>query len=378
MSSEVDVVVAGHICLDIVPHIPVGGETLGDILRPGKLVDIGKAVLSTGGAVSNTGLALSRLGMSVKLMGKCGDDAFGRILLQKLRDEADGAETGMQVVAGETTSYTLVVVPPGIDRILLHCTGANDTFGVADIDLETVKRARLFHFGYPPLLARTYAHDGRELAAIFSAAKATGVTTSLDTSLPDPAGSSGQVNWPGILMKTLPHVDVFTPSIEELIFMLRRDTFDEMVKRSNDGDLLELLDAELVRALGQHCLELGSAVVLIKCGRLGMYVCTAGQDRLEQMGRAKPRGADWCTRECFEVSYQVDEVVSAAGSGDNAIGGFLAAILRGCSLEDALHYACAVGAHNVQVLDAVSGVRSWAETTQCIQRGWAKNVSILF
>lgn len=29
---------------------------------------------------------------------------------------------------GEITSYSVVVAGPGIDRIFLHCPGANDTF----------------------------------------------------------------------------------------------------------------------------------------------------------------------------------------------------------------------------------------------------------
>ncbi len=55
-------------------------------------------------------------------------------------------------------------------------------------------------------------------------------------------------------------------------------------------------------------------------------------------------------------------MASATGSGDNAIAGFLTALLNGLSPEECLHVACAVGAHNVTVLDATSGVRSWDET----------------
>src|SRR3990167_9068169 len=120
MTNSIDVVVAGHICFDIIPKMISGGSVINDILRPGKLVHVEKAKVSSGGPVSNTGLALNRLGISVELMCKCGNDMFGHALIQKIKDEADGAEKGMQIVDGETTSYTVVISPPGIDRIFLH------------------------------------------------------------------------------------------------------------------------------------------------------------------------------------------------------------------------------------------------------------------
>ena len=192
--SHVDCVVAGHICLDVTPEFLNGGACMGDILRPGSLVKVGSAVVSTGGPVSNTGIPIRRLGLNVALMGKCGDDMFGQALLQRIAQVAPGAQSGMQVVPGEQTSYSVVINPPGIDRIFLHCPGANDTFGSADIDLATVAKARLFHFGYPPLMARTYADGGSELVKIFQQARATGVTTSLDMAYPDPTSPAAAVN----------------------------------------------------------------------------------------------------------------------------------------------------------------------------------------
>ena len=80
MSDQYDAIVAGHICLDIIPDL--SGSTLEQFRRtfaPGKLLQVGSAALGTGGTVSNVGLALHKLGMDVRLMGKVGDDAFGQI-----------------------------------------------------------------------------------------------------------------------------------------------------------------------------------------------------------------------------------------------------------------------------------------------------------
>lgn len=70
----------------------------------------------------------------------------------------------------------MVLVPPGIDRIFLHDSGANDQFGAADIDLDVIKNARLFHFGYPPLMKRMQLNDGRELIELFQSVKEYGHT----------------------------------------------------------------------------------------------------------------------------------------------------------------------------------------------------------
>ena len=73
-----EVVVAGHICLDVFPTIVA--DTI--VFKPGQTVEAGPAVFATGGAVSNTGLALNKLGISTGLMGKVGSDLFGQAILQ--------------------------------------------------------------------------------------------------------------------------------------------------------------------------------------------------------------------------------------------------------------------------------------------------------
>lgn len=127
-----EVIVAGHICLDIFPTF-AADETGEKVLVPGKLVDVGPALLALGGAVANTGLVLHRLGVATRLMGKVGDDLFGRAILDLVRSSGEALAQGMQVAPGEHSSYSVVISPPGMDRIFLHHPGANDTFGTGDI-----------------------------------------------------------------------------------------------------------------------------------------------------------------------------------------------------------------------------------------------------
>lgn len=174
-----DVVVAGSICIDMTPEFKkLQEKTMQEIFIPGKNKAMNKMVISTGGPVSNTGLGLIRLGVPTKLMGKVGDDFLGKGVLSLL-EEYDAADS-MTVVPGEETSYTVVIVPEGFDRIFLHAAGANDTFTSDDIDYDIVKRARVFHMGYPTTMKKMYENDGEELIRTYRRVKELGVTTSLD------------------------------------------------------------------------------------------------------------------------------------------------------------------------------------------------------
>ncbi|GAH86165.1 unnamed protein product, partial [marine sediment metagenome] len=204
---------------------------------------------------------------------------------------------------GEVTSYTIVLSPPGMDRMFLHNPGANDTFTSRDINFDLVSRAKLFHLGYPPLMRKLYENEGREMAEIFRKAKDSGVTTSLDFTLPDPESPSGKVNWPKILEKTLPYVDIFLPSAEEILFMLRKDKFFQLEKK---GDILAQLKGEDLSSLSGEMLNYGVKIAAIKCGYRGFYVKTASEDKLSQIGFAGPgdRG-NWSGRELWEPTYHV-------------------------------------------------------------------------
>jgi len=357
-----DLISAGAICLDITPGIPAvhAGRSFEQLFRPGSLLVVDPATVSTGGGAANVGLSAHRLGLSVALMGKCGDDSLGRAMLDVLARVSPDLAAGMCVAPGETTGYTVVVAPPGTDRMFLHCPGANDTFGPEDVDLDTAAAGRLFYFGYPPLMARMYAGKGEQLAALLGGVRGRGVTVALDMALPDPRSDAGRADWPAILAAALPHVDVFAPSVEELTFMLRRERYDRLLAA---GDVLDQLSLDLLAGLADECLALGAAVVVVKCGRRGLYARGGGAERIAAMGSAAPAIDGWADVEIFAPAYQVAGGAAATGAGDSAVAGLLAGLLRGVDLASAADYACVVGAQNVRAVDTTSGVGTWADAT---------------
>ena len=277
MSLELTAVVAGHICLDIIPQFDtlLPGE-FASLFQPGRLIEVGPAILSTGGAVSNTGLALHKLGIPTRLIGKVGDDLFGKVVLDIIRSHGQGLETGMVVDKDTSTSYTVIINPPGFDRLFLHNPGANETFSVADIRFDQVAQAALFHFGYPTVMRRMFENNGAGLAQLFKQAKATGVTTSLDLTFPDPASAGGRADWPAIFQAVLPEVDIFTPSIEELLFLLRRETYSRLFQAAGSRSILELVTPELLSDVSDEILGLGVKIILLKTWRT-RYILAHGQ-----------------------------------------------------------------------------------------------------
>ena len=369
-----DAVVAGHICLDVIPDLYGHPEfRLEALLQPGHLVEIGPAAFSTGGPVSNTGLALHRLGIRTRLMGKVGNDLFGRAVRQIVASYGSHLADGMVIDDQVSTSYSVIISPPGVDRIFMHCAGANDTFGADDVRYDLVAQARLFHFGYPPIMRRMYENGGRQLAELDRRAKETGVTTSLDMAFVDPASEAGRADWASILISTLPYVDIFMPSIEEILFMLRRETYDQFCRASDGAGCLSRVTPQLLSDLGQQLLDMGVKIVGLKLGERGLYVRTADRSGIDALGRARPSDVSaWANREMWSPCFQVN-VVGTTGSGDATIAGFLSALLRDLSPEEALTAAVAVGACNVEAADALSGIRPWEETLRRVKDGWARH-----
>jgi len=340
---------------------------LGELLVPGKLLEVGAADVHTGGSVANTGLALKLLGNDVRLLGKVGDDAFGAMVRRILAAHGAG---GLITDPNCSTSYSVVLAVPGIDRVFLHNPGANNDFSGADIPDEALSDAALFHFGYPPLMRRMYENDGAELAALFARVKRCGIATSLDLAAVDPGTPAGRADWRRILANVLPDVDFFVPSFEELCFMLDRARYDRLAAAG--GDMTARLDVQSeVVPLAEELLAMGCKVVLIKCGTTGLYYRTADAQKVARIGsRLELDAAAWADREGLQPCFRAERVRSATGAGDTSIAAFLTAVLAGRDPARCAALAAAEGACCVTEYDALSGLRPLAELDARIDAGW--------
>jgi sugar/nucleoside kinase (ribokinase family) len=363
-------VVAGHFCLDILPsmdQVPKG--EFFQLFTPGQLIETGKMQLATGGTASNTGISLTKLGIPTRIVAKVGDDAFGEIAQGIVNTIVSGENCQLIRSNDGSTSYTVIINPPGIDRIFLHHPGVNDTFVAADINGQHLAGAALLHYGYPQLMKRMYQHNGEEMLALFQKAKSLGLTTSMDTTMPDPSSEMGRVDWNTTLKKVLPSVDIYTPSFEEAFFMLEPEAYHRAKKaKLSDDDTKERVALRIVNKL----LEYGANIVLLKMGEQGAMLGVSSTINQENIGNAWFEGMeDWSGKILWTPAFQVD-VVGTTGAGDATVAGFIASLFHEMSAEQALTMAAAVGACNVEALDSTSGIRSWLSTVERVINGWEK------
>ena len=368
IKDSFDVTCAGYLCLDIAPAFPDTGErAIEEILKPGTVLKVGPAQISTGGAVANTGIGLKVLGLRVAFMALVGRDSFGEMVIALL--DRHGSSSGLARTSEANTGYSIAIAPPGIDRFFLHDPGTNVLFSSEHINYEIVAGSRIFHLGYPPLMRSLYRDNGQELVEIFRRVKELGVTTSLDLCLVDPYSEEARLDWRAIFTPLLPYVDLLLPSVEESFLCLYPEAYLALRKKVR-GELISHIGNETFQKLGEDFLGLGCGVLMIKAGHQGIYLRTAGEKRLAGFGSAAPASpASWANRELWCPAFEVEKIASAVGAGDVSVSGFLSGLLAGRSLERSLKLAALAGYLNLRAVDSFSGLVDFDQCERMLDSG---------
>jgi ribokinase len=278
------VVVVGDVMTDVVASLsgPVahGSDT------PARVVQRG------GGAGANVAAWLARAGASVTLIGRVGDDAAGREILEGLR--AEGVDTRLATDPARPTGTCVVLVEPGGERSMLPDPGANA--GLEAVPLP--EDATHLHLAGYALL-----HPGSRPAAraLLADAAARGLTISVDPSSAAPlarAGAAAFFDW-------IQGVQLLLPNRDEAAV------------------LTSVPDPRgAARALTAHAGE-----VVVKLGAQGA-LWTDGGEQLR--------------------APAVDvQVVDTTGAGDAFAAGLLAARRGGAAPPEALAAGCALAAEAV-------------------------------
>ncbi|HAJ32351.1 MAG TPA: carbohydrate kinase family protein [Candidatus Atribacteria bacterium] len=355
-----DIIVAGHICLDIIPDWRTG--TIKNIV-PGHILEMAGLKLSTGGAVANAGITLKKLGISTTLLGKIGSDAFGKVILEILQKEDKTLVGNMIISKDEISSYTIVLNPPDTDRVFLHYPGPNHTFTANDILYEKIKSGCIFHFGYPPLMKKFYENAGEELVKMFRKVRKMNIITSLDMAMPDPESPAGKIDWYKFFKNVLPMVDIFMPSIDELLYMLNPEKFYKISEKK------ERIDVLLLDQIAKQLIDYGASVVAIKLGNQGLYLRTHQIEKSNLSRIINP--SQWNYRHLLSPCFAT-KVKGTTGTGDATIAGFLAQLLNGGEPEKVITLATAVGACCVEAVDATGGIRPLPEVVKRVESGWER------
>ncbi|MBS3733923.1 MAG: ribokinase [Phycisphaerae bacterium] len=284
MPDQPNILVVGSVNMDLVVRcaaMPAPGETvLGDAF-----------CTSPGGKGANQAVAAARLGARCTLIGRVGDDAFGRELLDNLTSEDVDCEHVLPTPEARTGAATIVVDGNG-DNAIVVAGGANRS--VTPDDLFT--RAELFAAADVVLLQLELTLP--TVRAAIDLARRHGCRTVLD---PAPAPCRPA---PGLY-----DVDVLTPNAQEAEALTGVPTGDQ---RANKNVASELI------ALG------AKAVALKLAGRGSLVVCADGE--MARLG-----------------AYKVT-VTDTTAAGDAFTAALGVSLARGSTLRVAARYANAAGA----------------------------------
>ena len=120
-------VVLGSINMDLVVRVP-------DLPRPGDTVLGDRLLTIPGGKGANQAVAAARLGATVRMVGRVGSDAFGRQLLDGLRN--DGVDVGGVTSDPEAgTGAALIVVDRRGENQVTVAPGANGAVAEAEVEI---------------------------------------------------------------------------------------------------------------------------------------------------------------------------------------------------------------------------------------------------
>ena len=277
------VVVLGSVNMDLVAtmrRMPELGETVaGDGF-----------VTAGGGKGANQAVALARLGADVRIVGKVGDDDFGRALLDGLREEGIDVHD-IALDNAHSTGVAMIFVDAAGQNRIAAVYGAN--MACDEQQLVAAKRALngadilMLQLETPPEISVAAATHARSI----------GVRVVWD---PAPATA---MPYDGFAS-----ADILTPNESEAAELTG----------------IPVKDVQSARDAAKSLLAKRVGVAVVKMGQHGVYAASAD-------------------KEYFVPPFKVDMVDSVA-AGDAFGAGLAVAIAEGNGIDDALKFGAAAGA----------------------------------
>lgn len=303
--TQYDILVAGEINPDLI----LTGNVTPEFGQVEKLIE--DATLAIGSSSVITACGAARLGLRVAFVGVCGDDLWGRFMLEEMQKR--GVDTSAVMVDPHQSTGLTVILNKGGDRAMLTFAGAIGALRAEDISDALLGRARHLH------VASYFLQDSLRpgLPALFRRARALGLSTSLDTNY-DPSEQ-----WTGF-DNLLAVTNILLPNETEARSLTAAANIDEAADR----------------------LRSRVEVTAIKLGADGALGVTAAQT--------------------VRVASIPVRVVDTVGAGDSFNAGFLYGYLNGWPMEKSLRLACVCGALSTQRAGGTSGQPTLAEAMEYV------------
>ncbi|KAJ0981522.1 hypothetical protein J5N97_009777 [Dioscorea zingiberensis] len=192
-----------------------------------------------GGAPANVAVGIARLGGSSAFIGKVGEDEFGYMLADILK-ENNVNNQGMRFDPGARTALAFVTLRKDGERefMFYRNPSADMLLEEGELDLDIIKKAKIFHYGSISLI--TEPCKSAHIAAA-KAAKDAGVLLSYDPNLRLPLWPSAENARNGIF-SIWDTADIIKISEEEISFLTKgEDPYDDTVVRKLFHPNLKLL-----------------------------------------------------------------------------------------------------------------------------------------
>ena len=303
MAHPFDVLVAGEINPDLI----LSGDVEPAFGQVEKLVENTALTIGSSSVIFACGAA--RLGLRVAFIGKCGDDIFGRFMLEQM--QAHQVDIGNVIVAKGGSTGLSVILNRGTDRAILTHPGLIADLQASDIADSLLRQASHLHVASYFLQTNLQP----DLPTLFRRARSFGLTTSLDTNY-DPSEK-----WLGF-DELLAVTNVFLPNETEARSLTGAENVDEAANR----------------------LKVKTETVAIKFGAEGALGVSQSQR--------------------VRVASIPANVVDTVGAGDSFDAGFIYGYLNQWSMEKSLQLACVCGALSTQKAGGTEGQPTLANAMQ--------------
>lgn len=284
--KEIDVLVIGELNVDLIFN------GLASAPETGKEILADEMLLTMGSSSAIFACNLSVLGTKVAFSGLVGQDVFGKMIMEGLKQKK--VDTSMVISTDEhATGATVVMNDMKEDRAMITCQGAMKNYHSGMIPFDRFSSARHLHIS--SLFIQPGIRD--HLKKIFSKAKTAGLTTSLDIQW-DP-----EEKWGFDFRNILPYVDVFLPNEKEILALTKTENIRQAIQIIGDR----------------------SKLVAIKAGNKGSFL--------------------WAGNKLTHKNPFINKnVTDATGAGDSFNAGFIHKFIRGDDPEKCQVFGNLMGA----------------------------------
>ena len=330
------ITIAGNILTDIVKSI----DCYPKIGMLSNIKDINRAV---GGCAPNTAIDLAKIDRSIPIsvIGKIGDDEYGRYVLSQLSRYNIDCER-VSVSPDKPTSFSDVMSMPSGERTFFHARGANAEFSPEDIDIASLNSV-ILHIGYILLLDSFDKEDaeyGTVMARFLHNVQEQGIKTSVDVVSDSTADYKAKI----------------LPALKYCNYIILNELESSMLSDLDPYNADGKLNIDNIKKTMVYTAECGvKEKIIVHCKKAGFcYDVPTGNFTVVP-----------------SVNIPKNEIKGSVGAGDAFCAGSLYGIYNNFDDKHILEFAASAAACNLFSENSVDGMLSKNEIEKLSEKyGW--------